>query len=200
MLKRIFGMRVVECLQCHRISLPGASECPHCKASLARNSVVRRIKLQNPDDMVHASVSCPGCGRLLKMGTETCPECGTYIWREYAARSVKANVTVAQAYNSAQRIEGFKPGFWLMLAFSAGTHVYLYAFGLMTFRWLLLVPLAISTLSLLEIMRWFRRFGGFESDDENFATARHKVKSALRLLLFIIAAQVIDLIVVWSLW
>jgi len=195
MFKRIFGMRVVECLQCHRITLPGASECPHCKASLARNSVVRRIKLQNPDEMVHASVSCPGCSRLLKMGTETCPECGTFIGREHAARSIKANVTIAQAYVSAQRIEGFKPAFWIMLALSAGIH----AFGSMFFRWFLLLPLACTTLCLLEIIRWFRRFGGYGSDDENFATARHKVKSTLRLLLVIIAAQVIDLIVLWSL-
>jgi len=129
------------------------------------------------------------------MGTETCPECGTFIGREHAARSIKANVTIAQAYVSAQRIEGFKPAFWIMLALSAGIH----AFGSMFFRWFLLLPLACTTLCLLEIIRWFRRFGGYGSDDENFATARHKVKSTLRLLLVIIAAQVIDLIVLWSL-
>lgn len=193
-------MRMVECLQCHRLSLPGARECPHCKASLARNSVVRRIKLQNPHEMVHASVSCPGCSRLLKMGTETCPECGTFIGREYAARSVKANVTRAQAYLQAQRIEGLKPAFWFMLAVSASIHVCLYAFGLVSLRWFLLLPLACSVLWLLEIRRWFRRFGGYESDDEEFAAARQKVKSTLPLLLGIIAVQVIDLTAAWSLW
>jgi RNA polymerase subunit RPABC4/transcription elongation factor Spt4 len=200
MVIRMFGMRVVECLQCHRITLPGDRECPHCKASLAKNSVVHRIRLQNPDEMVHASVSCPRCSRLLKTDTETCPECGTFIWREYADRSIKANVTVGQAYVQAQHIESLKAGAWLMLALAAGLHVAAGTLGPVSFRTFLLLPLACSMLSLLTVRRWFRRFGGYESDHEDFAAARDKVKGTLRLLLGVVAAQLIGVALLWLLW
>lgn len=189
------SIRFVECTQCHRLTTPGGRECPHCKASFPKNSVVHKFTFQDTDEMVEAFISCPGCSQLLDLDKRTCPACGTTITDGYAARSVEANVTVAQAYVLAQRIESFNPGIWLMLALAAGTHVWAGAIGLTPLRWFLLLPLACCILAFLTIMRWFRRFGSYESDDEEFAAARHKVKGSFRLLIGVVAAQVIGLAV-----
>jgi hypothetical protein len=143
------------------------------------------------------SISCAGCGRLLKLGTEACPECGAFIWREYAARSVAANATVSQAYVKAQRIESFKPASLMALA-TSGLVVYVDLFLLLPFRWFLLSPLAMSLGSLLTIGRWFRRFGSYESNDEEFAAAHRKVKGALWCWLAVLVVQV-SIVTFWLL-
>ncbi len=190
-------MRFVECLRCHKLSLPGGRECPHCKASFPKNCRNHKISAPDPDDLVHLSISCAGCGRRLKLGTEKCPECGAFIWREYAARSVAMNATVSQAYVKAQRIESFKPASLMALA-TSGLVVYVDLFLLIPFRWFLLSPLAMSLGSLLTIGRWFHRFGSYESNDEEFATARRTVKGALWRWLAVLVVQV-SIVTFWLL-
>jgi len=105
-------------------------------------------------------------------------------------------VIVTQAYVLAHRIESFNPFLWLTLALAAGLHFLAGALQPMPFRALLFLPLIYSLLMLLTIRRWFRQFGGYESDDEEFSAARRKVKGALQLLLGVIAAQIVGIAVV----
>lgn len=87
----------------------------------------------------------------------------------------------------------------IALALSAGIVVYTDVFGLKPFGWFLLVPLAIPLKSLLTIGRWFRRFGSYESDDEEFGAARLKVKGALWRWLAVLVAQAC-IAAFWLLW
>lgn len=198
-LRAIIGLgesiKFAECTRCHTAMSPGGSECLNCKAPFPENCVIRKITARHvPEENVEAFVSCPGCGRLLRPGVETCTECAAAVTPEYAARSMDDNVTVAQAYNVAARIESFNPGAFIFLALSAGV-VVLGAFGsgiptLTRTPLFFFGEMAFSVWSLVTILRWFRRFGSYESDNAELATARRKVKAALQLWLFVIAVLV----------
>jgi RNA polymerase subunit RPABC4/transcription elongation factor Spt4 len=194
------SLRLAECVRCHTLMSPGGSECQNCKAAFPENCVIRKITAQDvPDERVEGFISCPGCGRLLRPGTETCPECGAAITREYAAQSIKANVTITQAYSVAERIESFNPVAFIVIALAAGASLFGDRASLTHASFLLLL-FAISLWPVLTIMRWFRWFGSYESDDEEFAAARRKVKGARRLWLAVLTAQVVGFAASWLLW
>lgn len=131
----------------------------------------------------------PGCGRSLKW-TEKCPECGANITREYASQSIKANAKIGQAYVSAQKIETQTPTAIFALVVSIVTTASPYFFDLPHTGWFLLIPVTMSAGNLLTIRHWFRWFGSYKSDHEDFVKARRKVKHALWCWLAVLAAQV----------
>jgi len=193
------SLHLTECARCHTVMLPGGSECQNCQAPFPENSVSRTVTAQDvPEESVEAFVSCPGCGRLLDPGAGACPECGTAVTREYAARSLEANVTVAQAYAVAVRLESFNPAAFIVLALAAGVHV----FGdrdSSTHVPSLIMLFAVTLWPVFSVMRWFRWFGSHESGDEEFATARRKAEGARRLWLAVLAAQGVGLVASWLL-
>lgn len=196
------SMLLAECTQCQTVMAPGGRECLNCKAAFPENSVIRKLTARDaPREDVEGFVSCPGCGRLLRPGVETCPECGADVTREYAARSVEANVAVGQAYGVAQRIGSFNPAAFVVLALSAlivGSAVFDPASpGLIPAPVYVVGLLALCAWQLFTITRWFRWFGSYESSDEEFAAARHKVEGALRLWLAVLGALVVGLAVSW---
>ena len=107
-------------------------------------------------------------------------------------------MTVAQAYSVAQRIESFNPVAFIVFALAAVTLVFGDRASLTRAPYLLMF-FALSLWPVFSIMRWFRWFGSYESDDEEFAAARRKVKGALRLWLAVLAAQAVGLVVSWLL-
>ena len=56
--------------------------------------------------------------------------------------------------------------------------------------WLLIPSLIASAIILLKIKQWFRWFASFESDHEDFITARRIVEQARRYWLVVLAAQI----------
>jgi RNA polymerase subunit RPABC4/transcription elongation factor Spt4 len=193
------SLSLAECVRCHALTFPGRGECQKCKAAFPGNCVLRKIAARDvPEERVEGFVSCPGCGRLLSPGAAACPECGAAVTREYAARSVEANVTVAQAYGVAQRIESFNPAAFIVLALAAGIHVFGDRASSTRIPYLLLF-FALCLWPVFDIRRWFRWFGSYESGDEEFAAGRRKVKGALRLWLAVLAAQAAGLVASWLL-
>ena len=185
------SVRTAECTQCHAVSSPRKGQCPFCKASFPQNYVIRKFTaLDIPEDMVEVFVTCPGCGRSLKPPTEKCPECGATIKREHASQSIEANVKIGQAYVNAQKIEVFNPGTVITLVLSVAITAYAYFFDLPHAAWFLLIPFTMTTVTLLIIRQWFRWFGSYKSDHEDFVAARRKVKDALRHWLAVLVAQV----------
>lgn len=185
------SVRVAECTQCHMVSSPQQRQCPSCKASFPQNCVIRKWTASDiPEDMVEAFVTCPECARSLKPGTARCPECGAIITREYASQSIKASVEIGQAYVNAEKIETFNPAVVITLVVSVAITACAYFFDLPHAGWFLLIPFTMSTATLLIIRQWFRWFGSYKSDHEDFVTARRIVKHALRRWLAVLAAQV----------
>jgi uncharacterized OB-fold protein len=190
---------LAKCVRCHTVALPGGSRCQNCKAAFPQNRVMRKVTARDvPEERVEGFVSCPACGRLLSPHAGTCPECGATVTREYAARSLRANVTVTQAYSVAQRIESYNPAAFVVLALAAFAHVFgvRASFNHVPFLLLLFV---LSLWPVFSAMRWFRWFGSYGSADEEFAAARRKVVGALRLWLVVLAAQGVGLVASWLL-
>lgn len=194
------SIRVAECTQCRNCSSPKLSECPKCKASFPQNCVIRKFTASDiPEDMVELFVTCPGCRRSLKPETQTCPECGATIEREYARQSLEENVKIAQAYVNAQKIASTNPGVVMTLVLAVGITAYAYFFDLPILGCFLLIPFAMPAGALITIRQWFRWFGSYKSDHEDFVTARRKVDHALRRWLVAVAAEFL-LAVLWLAW
>lgn len=184
------SVRFAECTQCRTCSSPKLRECPNCKASFPQNYVIRKWTASDiPEDRVETFVTCPGCGRSLKPATEKCPECGAVIEREYASQSLSDNIKIGQAYVNADKIEATNLGAVFTLVLTAGITAYVYFFELPLLAWLLLIPLALSVGGVLTVRQWFRWFGDFKSDHEDFVTARRKVNGALRHWLAALAVE-----------
>ena len=194
------SIRTAECTQCRAVSSPRQRQCPFCKASFPENCVIRKWTASDiPEDRVEVYVTCPGCGRSLKPETEKCPECGTTIGREYASESLKASVDIGQAYVNAEKIETTNPAAIMTPVMTIAIIAFAYFYDLPHVAWLLLIPFAMLTLTLLKIRQWFRWFGSYKYDHEDFVTARRKVNDTLRRWRAVLAAQVslAVLLLVW---
>lgn len=184
------SVRFAECTQCHVCSSPKLRQCPNCKASFPQNYIIRKWTASDiPEDMVEVFVTCPGCRRSLKPKTEKCPECGATIRREYAGQSIKENIKIGQAYVNAQKIETTNPAVIISLVLCVSITAYAYFLDLPAAGWFLLVPFTMSAAILLLIRQWFRWFGSYRSDDQDFVTARRKVKRTLRRWVAVFAAE-----------
>lgn len=185
------SVRIAECTQCQNCSSPKLSECPNCKASFPENYVIRTWTASDiPEDMVEIFITCPGCRRSLKPPADKCPECGATIDREYASKSIDENIDIGQAYVNAQKIETKTPLTILALLMSAAISAFIYFYELPNAAWFLLIPLTMSMATLLTIRQWFRWFGSYQSEHEDFVAARRKVKDAHRHWLAMFVVQI----------
>ena len=185
------SVRMAECTQCQGCSSPQQRQCPFCNASFPENCVIRKFTaLDIPEDMVEVFITCPGCGRSLKPETEKCPECSAVIEREYRSQSIEANVTISQASINAEKIETANPGVVIVIMVSVAVTACAIFFDQPHVAWFLLLPLIMSTITLLKIRQWFRWFASYQFDHEDFVTARGKVKHAYRSWLAALAAQI----------
>ena len=109
-------------------------------------------------------------------------------------QSTKANETVIQAYVAAEHLQSLKPAAFMMFALGVGFVVGSRLLEVALVRFLLGINLSVSIASLVLVVRWFRRFGGYELTDADFLAARRKAKSLLWLWLAVLFAQVIGLV------
>jgi hypothetical protein len=143
-----------------------------------------------PDERIHVLITCPGCERSLELQTEKCPECGAIIEREYASQSYKTNATIGLATLHSQKIETLNPGAVIISVVSVAVTGGAIFLNLPPhIAWLFLPPLIASAIILLKIKQWFRWFASFESDHEDFVTARRIVEHARRYWLVVLVAQ-----------
>jgi hypothetical protein len=124
------------------------------------------------------------------MQTEKCPTCGAIIEREYATQSYKKNATIGLATLHSQKIETLNPGAVMLIMVSVAVAAGAILLNLPHVAWLLLPPLMTSTIMLLKVKQWFRWFASFESDHEDFVTARRIVEQARRYWLVALATQI----------
>ncbi len=185
------SIRIAECIQCQICSSPKLSQCPNCKASFPENYVIRKWTASDiPEDMVEIFITCPGCRRSLKPPAEKCSDCGAIIGREYANQSIDENVNIGQAYVNAQKIETRNPAAVIALVTSAVITAFIYFYDLPHAAWFFLIPFTMSIATLLVIRQWFRWFGSYQSEHEDFVVARRKVKDALRHWLAMFVVQI----------
>ena len=194
-LKMLLGfmpsVRFVECTQCQSCSSPRNRQCPFCNASFPANCVIRKFTAEDgPDERIAVFITCPGCERSLELQTEKCPKCGTNIEPEYAKQSYEKNATIGFATFHSQKIETLNPGVVIIIVVSVAVTAGAIFLDQPHVAWLLFPSLIASAIILLKIKQWFRWFASFESDHEDFISARRIVEQARRYWLVVLAAQI----------
>lgn len=120
------------------------------------------------------------------------------ITSQQVQQTTKSNAIATQAFVAAEHLHSGKPAAFLMFVLGVGTVVGSSLLELPLARFLLTVSVGVSFASLVLVVKWFRRFGGYELADDDFLAARRKLKSMLWLWLAVLISQLIGLVaLVW---
>ena len=186
----------IECPHCHALSKHGTPECKLCHTKL---SPIENLNVQivavNLGARYTPFIECPNCRRLMKVEVRRCRDCYEEIPEAYALSSavtVVFNTVAVDAANSMASMDTFA-----VLAVPIGIAIFfldLYTAGSpRLFYFTLLWPV----LPLLGVMLWFYRFGTFPLGDEEYLSARRRMRRTLTLWLAFISAQIITLAIWW---
>jgi hypothetical protein len=182
----------VECPNCQALCeyRKGTKKCATCSAKvvIADDTLVHLCIVQpNAKENPYMTYTrCPNCRRLLVMGTRLCPHCREELSDEYVLFSSFIEVLKTMACDEARTIESFNPFAVILVGISA----YMLITGLVMggFGFSFTLPLLTLT-PLLAIMLWYYRFGMIDDDDQDYLQARQRVRKALKLWTFMLAAE-----------
>lgn len=194
--KRIKLEPFIECPHCHAFSKPGTAECKLCNTKLVLGDDFKvHIVAVNLGARYTPFVECPNCKKLVKVGTRRCRECYEEIPEAYAMSSAATVVFNTVACDVANSIATFGPFAVLVILLGIAFYLYdLYSFGsLGLFYFTLLWP----AIPLLMIILWFYRFGNFPLGDEEYLSAKRRMRRMLTVWLAIVSAQIIAIGIWW---
>jgi len=182
----------IECPHCHAFSKHGTPECKSCdtKLSFTEDTNVQIVAV-NLGASYTPFVECPNCQKLVKVGIQRCRDCYEEISQDYALSSaaiVVFNTVACDVANSMAEGDRFA-----MLAVPIGIMIYfidLYSFGSPRLFYLTLLW---PVMPLLFTILWLYRFGTFPLGDDEYLSAKRRVRWSLMLWLAFTAAQVFTL-------
>lgn len=191
-------MLVAPCPKCNLLVKVGVEACPNCRAALPRTRPDEEILIGVPGDdsppyeRPTPFIECPNCRKLLALGTQLCPECREEIDPGYAVSNAAAFVLTTKAVSAADVVEGTRLiAFFVALVSVTAFFLDVYSFGRPFLFILTLVP---SAAFALRALGWMRRYGWLPLQNEDFLSARRKVKPTLFVWLGLLAAQVLVLL------
>lgn len=186
----------IECPHCHALSKHGTTECKFCDTNLSSAKDLNvHIGVVNLGARYTPFIECPNCRKLLQIKVGRCPDCREEIPEAYALSSAATIVFNTVACDVANSIAVFDT--YARLAIPTLIALYfidVYLFGSPRFFYLTLFwPVA----PLLNTIFWFYRVGTFPLGDEEYLSAKRRVRRTLTLWLAICAAQIIALGIWW---
>ena len=192
LLKGIRLAPFIECPHCHALSEHGTPQCKFCNTNLSSTEDLKVVIVAvNLGARYTPFIECPNCQRLVKVGTTRCPDCYEEIAEPYALTSAATVVFNTVACDIANDIRSFDT--FAMLTIPMGIGIYfidLYSFRSPTlFYFALLWPV----IPLLSTILWFYRFGNFPLGDDEYLSAKRRMRRTLTLWLAITAALIIAL-------
>jgi len=186
----------IECPHCHALSKHGTPECKFCNTKL---SSVEDLKVfivaTNLGARYTPYVECPNCRKLATVGVKRCRDCYEEIPEAYAlssAATIVFNTVAVDVANSIATSETFA-GLAVPLGIAC-FFIDLYSFGAPALFYL---TLFWPVLPLLTAILWFYRFGTFPLGDDEYLSAKRRVRRTLTLWLAIASAQIIALGIWW---
>lgn len=186
----------VECPHCHALSKHGTAECKLCDTKLSSGQDLKvSIVAVNLGARYTPFVECPNCKRLVTVGVRRCRDCYEEIPEPYALSSAATVVFNTVACDVANSIAGFNA--FAVLAVLLGAGIYfsdLYISGSLRLFYLTLFWTAMP---LLMTILWFYRFGTFPLGDDEYLSAKRRMRRTLTLWLAIISAQIIAIGIWW---
>jgi len=186
----------IECPHCHALSKHGAPECKFCNTRLSSTEDADvHILAVNLGASYTPFVECPNCRKLVKVGIRRCRDCYEEIPEAYALSSAGAIVFNTVACDVANTIASFDT--FAKLAVPTGVAVFLgdlYSFGSLRLFYL---TLFWPVLPLLHCILWFYRFGTFPLGDDEYLSAKRRVRGTLTIWSAIASAQIIVLGIWW---
>lgn len=186
----------IECSHCHAFSKPGTPECKFCNTKLVLGEDVKvHIVAVNLGARYTPFVECPNCKKLVKVGTKRCRECYEEIPEPYAMSSAATVVFNTVACDVANSIAVYDP--FAMLVIVLGIVIYLYDLYAAGSLGLFFLSLLWPATPLLLIILWFYRFGNFPLGDEEYLSAKRRMRRMLTVWLAIASAQIIAIGIWW---
>lgn len=192
LLKGIKLAPFIECPHCHALSKHGTPECKFCNSPLSSTEDLNvHIVAVNLGARYTPFIECPNCRKLVKVGIRRCSQCYEEISAAYALSSATTVVINTVACDIANSIASFDTFAMLAVPIGIGCFLFdLYSFGSPGLFYLtLLWPVS----PLLCAILWFHRFGTFPLGDDEYLSARRRVRRTLTLWLAITSAQIIAL-------
>jgi hypothetical protein len=186
----------IECPHCHALSKPGTPECKFCNTKLSSIEDLNGVIVaENLGARYTPFVECPNCQKLVKVGIRRCRVCYEEIPEGYAFSSAATMVFNTVACDVANSIAVFDT--FAALAVPLGIACYfldLYSFGSPRLFYL---TLFWPVMPLLTAILWFYRFGTFPLGDDEYLSAKRRVRRTLTLWLAFTSAQLIALGIWW---
>jgi hypothetical protein len=200
MIKPLFkGIKLapfIECPHCHALSKHGTAECKFCNTKLSSTEGLNvHIVAVNLGARYTPFIECPNCRKLMKVGIRRCRDCYEEIPEAYAlssAATIVFNTVACDVANSIAASDTFAVlvvPLFIALYFSD-----LYLSGSPAISYLALLW---PVLPLVNALLWFYRFGTFPLGDEEYLSAKRRVRRTLVLWLTITLAQIIALGIWW---
>jgi hypothetical protein len=186
----------IECPHCHALSKHGTPECKFCNTKLSSTEDLNVVIVAvNLGARYTPFVECPNCQKLVKVGIRRCRDCYEEIPEAYALSSAATMVFNTVACDVANSIAAFDAFAVLAVPLSIACYFFdLYSFGSPRLFYL---TLFWSVMPLLPAILWFYRFGTFPLGDDEYLSAKRRVRRTLTLWLAIISAQIIALGIWW---
>lgn len=186
----------IECPHCHALSKHGTPECKFCSTKLSSTEDLKvHIVAVNLGARYTPFIECPNCRKLVKVEVRRCRDCYEEIPEAYALSSAATIVfntvacDVANSIAASDTFAGLAVPLFIALFVSD-----LYLFGSPRISYL---TLFWPVLPLLNAILWFYRFGTFPLRDEEYLSAKRRVRRTLTLWLAITSAQIIALGIWW---
>jgi hypothetical protein len=194
--KRIQLAPYIECPHCHALSKHGTPECKLCNTTLSPTENTKvHIVAENLGGRYTPFIECPNCQKLMKIEIRRCRDCYEEIPEAYALSSAVTVVFNTVACDAANTIASFDT--FAVLAAVIGVAIFftdLYSSGSpVLFYFTLLFPV----FPLLSVILWFYRFGKFALGDEEYLSAKRRMRRTLTLWLAFASAQIIALAIWW---
>ena len=186
----------IECPHCHALFQHGTPECKFCNTKLSTTEDVNvQIVAVNLGASYTPFVECPNCRKLVKVGIRRCRDCYEEIPEAYTISSALAIVFNTVACDVANTIASFDT--FATLAVPLGLAVFLIdLFSFCSLR-LFYLTLFWPVLPLLHCILWFHRFGTFPLGDDEYLSAKRRVRRTLTIWSAIASAQIIVLAIWW---
>ena len=200
MIKTLFkGIKLaafVQCPHCHALSNHGTPECSFCNTKLSPAEGLNVFMVAaNLGARYTPFIECPNCQKLVKLGTSRCRVCYEEILEPYAFSSAATMVFNTVACDIANSLAAYDSFAWLAVVLGIAIYVSdLYIFGSPgIFYFTLFWPV----MPLLTAILWLYRFGTFPLGDDEYLSAKRRVRRTLTLWLAIASAQIIALGIWW---
>ena len=186
----------IECPHCHALSKYATPECTLCNTNLSSNEDLNlHIVAVNLGSRYTPFVECPNCQTLVKVGVRRCCDCYEEISDAYALSSAITVVINTVACDVANSIAEFNR--FALLIVPIGIAIYFFDVYSSGSPRIFYLSLFWPVIPVLGAILWLYRFGTFTLGDEDYLTAKRRVRWTLTLWSAIASAQIIALGIWW---